>query len=540
MNTKTILTPYFLDTLITGLEALKDWDWTIIREKLPESTQMDRMSVLHSSLAKAVEEVCVEGAVPVSIAGDCCTTIPMLAGLRRAGIHPLLIWFDAHGDFNTWETSPSGFLGGMPLAMLVGKGEQTFLEGLHLDPMEEDRVILTDARDLDPDEKVLVDRSMLTHLQDPRELLDYTFSENPLWIHFDTDILDPEDVPAQNFPRPGRDTEGRLEKGISIPEKNRFDLWDLPFILGTGSAGSGAVQGCVPRTAGSFKTLIRGNMKPFQKNVALAVDGGGIKGVIASRAIAILEDHLQKPSYEVFKLLAGTSTGSIISAGIATGLFAEEIHQLYCDMGPVIFRDTWRSKFWPLTRYRYPLEPLEEALESQMGGKVMGDFWFTGQPIDLVITAFDLVENKTLFIKPFNLSRGYDQWPVVKAVLASSSVPSFFPPVEDRYVDGGVGSYHNPCYVAAYEAQFVLGWDPAETTLISLGTGREPHALRPDQIRDFYPWHWISPVLGAFRNPQMINKFTWSKPSFRSWISGDSRLIWMDPIPWMSLKRYRH
>ena len=35
--------------------------------------------------------------------------------------------------------------------------------------------------------------------------------------------------------------------------------------------------------------------------------------------------------------------------------------------------------------------------------------------------------------------------------------------------------------------------------MISLGTGREPHALRPEQIRDFYPWHWISPVLGAFQ-----------------------------------------
>ena len=76
-------------------------------------------------------------------------------------------------------------------------------------------------------------------------------------------------------------------------------------------------------------------MKPFRKNVALAVDGGGIKGVVASRAIAILEDHLQKPSYEIFK-----STGSIISAGIATGLFGEEIHNLYCDMGPIIFKKT--------------------------------------------------------------------------------------------------------------------------------------------------------------------------------------------------------
>ena len=234
-------------------------------------------------------------------------------------------------------------------------------------------------------------------------------------------------------------------------------------------------------------------MKPFRKHVALAIDGGGIKGVIASRAIAVLEEHLQVPAYEVFGLLAGTSTGSIITAGIATGLFGEEIHSLYCQFGPVIFKKTMRSALWPLTRYRYPLEPLQEALEDQMGGKTMGEFWVDENPIDLVITAFDLVENKTLFIKPFKEFAGEDPWPVTKAVLASSSVPSYFPPVENRYVDGGVGSYHNPCYVAAYEAKFVLGWDPAETTLISLGgmvgigiAGRHSwlQTLPPDQVPD--------------------------------------------------------
>lgn len=240
-------------------------------------------------------------------------------------------------------------------------------------------------------------------------------------------------------------------------------------------------------------------MKPFRKHVALAVDGGGIKGVVASRAIAVLEEHLQRPAYEVFTLLAGTSTGAIITAGIATGLFGEEIHRLYCELGPEIFKKTWRSTLWPLTRYRYPLEPLQEALEEQMGAKTMGDFWHMENPIDLVITAFDLVENKTLFIKPYKERTGEEPWPVSRAVLASSSVPSYFPPVENRYVDGGVGSYHNPCYVAAYEAKYVLGWEPTETTLISLGTGRIPHALQPEQIKRFYPWHWISPVLGAFQ-----------------------------------------
>jgi len=240
-------------------------------------------------------------------------------------------------------------------------------------------------------------------------------------------------------------------------------------------------------------------MKPFRKHVALAVDGGGIKGVIASRAIAVLEEYMQVPAYETFELLAGTSTGAIITAGIATGLFGEEIHNLYCDLGPVIFKKTWRSALWPLTRYRYPLKPLQEALDAQMGGKSMGDFWAAEKALDLVITAFDLIENKTLFIKPFKENSEEEPWPVTKAVLASSSVPSYFPPVEDRYVDGGVGSYHNPCYVAAYEAVHVLGWDSAETTLISLGTGREPHSLQPERIKKFWPWHWISPVLGAFQ-----------------------------------------
>ena len=203
MITKTVLTPYFLDKLVPGLEELKEWDWILNRESLPESTVMERMSVLHESLANAVEGISVTGETPVSIAGDCCSAIAMLAGLRRAVLNPLLIWFDAHGDFNTWETSPSGFLGGMPLAMLVGKGDQTFLEALDLDPMEEERIILTDGRDLDPSESEQVSRSSVTHLKNPLDLMDYTFSDQPLWIHFDTDILDPVDVPAQNYPAPG-------------------------------------------------------------------------------------------------------------------------------------------------------------------------------------------------------------------------------------------------------------------------------------------------------------------------------------------------
>jgi len=237
-------------------------------------------------------------------------------------------------------------------------------------------------------------------------------------------------------------------------------------------------------------------MKPFRKHVALAVDGGGIRGVIVTRALSILEDHLGKPSYEIFRLLAGTSTGSIISAGIASGLFGLELHRLYLEFGTTIFQKRLRAFLWPLTRYRYPQEPLRSALKKVLGDRVVGDLWETEFPLDLIITTFDLVENRTRFIKPFKET--YQDWSLVKAVLASSAAPTFFPAVDGRFVDGGVGSYHNPAYLAAYEARFVLDWDPAETTLISLGTGRDPHHLQPDQVKSFFAWDWIQPILGAF------------------------------------------
>jgi predicted acylesterase/phospholipase RssA len=239
-------------------------------------------------------------------------------------------------------------------------------------------------------------------------------------------------------------------------------------------------------------------MKPFRKNVAIAIDGGGIRGVIATTALSILEDAMGSSVTDIFRLAAGTSTGSIISAGIGAWLRAPEMQKLYIELGERIFKKSWRTALWPLTRFRYPHEPLENALRGALGNINMSDFWENEPVTDVVITAFDLLSNKTRFIKPWK--EEYRDWPVVKAVLASSSVPTYFPIVASRYVDGGVGSYANPCYVAAYEAQFCLKWKPEETTLISLGTGRDPHKLSSGQLESFHAWDWIEPILGAFLN----------------------------------------
>jgi hypothetical protein len=237
-------------------------------------------------------------------------------------------------------------------------------------------------------------------------------------------------------------------------------------------------------------------MKPFREHVAISVDGGGIKGVMVTRALSILEDQLGQPAHEMFRLAAGTSTGSIISAGIGVGLSGAQMHQLYTQLGENVMHKSWRTQLWPLTRHRYPSEPLEAALKQHIGDITMGHYWSADPPTDVVITAFDLVENRTRFIKPWK--EEYASWPVAKAVLASSSVPTYFPPVEGRYVDGGVGSYSNPCYLAAYELLYCLEWDPTKTTLISLGTGRDPHTLNPGDTVRYWAWDWIGPVLGAF------------------------------------------
>lgn len=134
--------------------------------------------------------------------GDCLLSIGVLAGLQRKGLDPMVVWFDAHGDFHTWETTRSGFLGGMPLAMLVGRGEQTIVAGAGLQPVPEDNVVLVDARDLDPGEDRAVAESRLRVVSVAR-LAHSLPPFGPLHVHVDVDVVDPQEVPAVNYPVPG-------------------------------------------------------------------------------------------------------------------------------------------------------------------------------------------------------------------------------------------------------------------------------------------------------------------------------------------------
>jgi predicted acylesterase/phospholipase RssA len=236
-------------------------------------------------------------------------------------------------------------------------------------------------------------------------------------------------------------------------------------------------------------------MKPFRKHVALSVDGGGIRGTMVAKALALFEEELGQPCHQVFQLSAGTSTGSIISAAIGARIPAETMHRLYVELGGVIFRKNWRI-YWPLAGYKYPNKALIAALRKTLSEVTMGDFWTVEPKLDIVITVRDLVENRTRFVKSWKPE--YQDWKAWYAVLCSSTVPTYFPVVDGRYVDGGVGSYTNPSYVAAYEAQVCLGWDPRETTLISIGTGRVPGSLQEYEADHFNAIEWVYPLIDTF------------------------------------------
>jgi len=259
-------------------------------------------------------------------------------------------------------------------------------------------------------------------------------------------------------------------------------------------------------------------MRPFRRNVAVAIDGGGIKGLMVARALEILEGELGRPAHDIFRLAAGTSTGSIIAAGISVGVSAAQLTSLYQSLGPGVFRKTLRSTVWPLTRYRYDNSYFIERLNETLGEHtLMGDLWRANPQTDVVITVFDLVENRNRFMKPWKPE--YSDWPLVKAVLASSTVPTYFRVVDGRWADGGVGGYANPSFLAAYEICRCLGtdappywgWDPAETTLISLGTGRATHGA--PQADCWWPWQWVGPLLAGFyisnedRQVHLVNAF---------------------------------
>ena len=165
---------------------------------------------LYTSLAKHVSEARQNGRFPLILSGNCGATLGAIAGAgtQRLGV----IWFDAHGEFNTPETTTSGFLDGMGLAIATGHCWENLAASLpNFRPLPGEQILLLGGHDFDAGERERLDEAGVTVIDaaaiEERGVRATLEAVMPAWLtdveevhlHIDLDALNPQEAPANSF-----------------------------------------------------------------------------------------------------------------------------------------------------------------------------------------------------------------------------------------------------------------------------------------------------------------------------------------------------
>jgi arginase len=186
---------------------------------------------VNRELARAVGDMVARGQVPVVIAGSCDVSLGVMGGFDHEDCG--IVWFDAHGDFNTPDTTVTGFFGGMPLAVLTGRCYANLWRQVgDSRPVSDSSTLLVGARDLDPLERQLLDTTKVSvcgcdggrpesiftaMLEDLRPKV------RQVYLHFDMDVLDPIVAPALDLPvSNGLSIDGATEAVRAVAD--RFEI----------------------------------------------------------------------------------------------------------------------------------------------------------------------------------------------------------------------------------------------------------------------------------------------------------------------------
>ncbi len=193
--------------------------------------EWNRLGLANEHLARIVAADRKEGSLPVGLLANCSALMGMLGGLQRSGptARPLrvgLVFIDAHADFNTPETTLSGMLGGMPVAVSAGLCLTRLRLRSGLDPaLSERHIVLAGVRDTDPLEQDLLDRSAIELLsvddirarsagidRQMKRLSDLT---DVIYVHVDMDVLDPREVAGHPLTVPNGPTSPELAAALT-------------------------------------------------------------------------------------------------------------------------------------------------------------------------------------------------------------------------------------------------------------------------------------------------------------------------------------
>jgi predicted acylesterase/phospholipase RssA len=253
-----------------------------------------------------------------------------------------------------------------------------------------------------------------------------------------------------------------------------------------------------------YQTLTRDQhfQSPGPKRI-LALDGGGLRGIVSLGYLKRIETLLRRrhgdhPDFRLghyFDLIAGTSTGAIIAAGLAIGLSVDELIEHYLNLGRQVFKaSVWRNG---LLRDRYDEAELIAELKQVFGDRLLGDASLctgllivtkrmdTGSPWPLGNNP----KGRYFAARAGSSSIANADYPLWQVVRASTAAPTFFAPekitiaraagkdtVKGEFVDGGVSPHNNPALQALMYATldgFKVGWPTGEDQLliVSVGTG---------------------------------------------------------------------
>jgi len=250
-----------------------------------------------------------------------------------------------------------------------------------------------------------------------------------------------------------------------------------------------------PKRAEAFKKL---NID-LKDRVILSLDGGGMRGILTIQLLKKIEEIAGIKCYELFDMIAGTSTGGIIAGLIIKGKSAEEIEELYEELiNEVFHKRPIGNRF--INPPQYSKKRYRERLKEIAGYDVSLAQACEVHDLDLMITARDMSAAEETFFSCFKQKNG-DWYGTYKDVLlravmeTTMSAPTYFFPLE-RFVDGGVTTHNNPSLGAFVEAlsystpkdengNYPEGeYSLRNITVFSLGTGATQKFIKPDKTLD--------------------------------------------------------
>jgi arginase len=189
---------------------------------------------LMRELSHAVRSSIGDGAFPIVLAGNCNSCVGTVAGVGAADLG--ILWFDAHGDLNTPETTETGFFDGMGLAMTTGRCWKAMLATVPgFEPVVDAHIVHVGSRALDAAEVAMLDRSAIRLIPAPETdsgrvqesiasaLRDLRRRVGRIYVHVDVDVLDTGEARPNHLAVPGGLGLAAVEEAIDLA-RNLFEL----------------------------------------------------------------------------------------------------------------------------------------------------------------------------------------------------------------------------------------------------------------------------------------------------------------------------